>query len=187
MPRQGLSQDVVLRAAVDLIEEGGLPHFSMGELARRLQVKPASLYNHVESLEQLLTLVGDQWVPAIKYLRILCLSGLFMPLMICSANILNANGRSDTTLYLEIMKTALAVIPVLAGIFSGMEALLWATVAVSAASYLVYAAMVSRSVDYPVLRQLSDIAPYFIVSAVMAAAVWLLSWLPLQTKQEPLL
>ena len=54
MPRQGLSQDVVLRAAVDLIEEGGLPHFSMGELARRLQVKPASLYNHVESLEQLL-------------------------------------------------------------------------------------------------------------------------------------
>lgn len=126
-----------------------------------------------------LTLVGEQWVPAIKYLRILCLSGLFMPLMICSANILNANGRSDTTLYLEIMKTALAVIPVLAGIFSGMEALLWATVAVSAASYLVYAAMVSRSVDYPVLRQLSDIAPYFIVSAVMAAAVWLLSWLPL--------
>ena len=62
MPRQGLSQDVVLRAAVDLIEEGGLPHFSMGELARRLQVKPASLYNHVESLEQLLALVGDDAV-----------------------------------------------------------------------------------------------------------------------------
>lgn len=126
-----------------------------------------------------LTLVGEQWVPAIKYLRILCLSGLFMPLMICGANILNANGRSDTTLYLEIMKTALAAVPVLAGIFFDIEALLWATVAVSAVSYLAYAVMVSRSVDYPVLCQLSDIAPHFIVSAVMAAAVWLLSWLPL--------
>ena len=60
-----------------------------------------------------LTLVGEQWVPAVGYLRILCLSGLFIPLMMCSSNIINANGRSDTTLYLEIMKTVLAVIPVL--------------------------------------------------------------------------
>lgn len=126
-----------------------------------------------------LTLVGDQWIPAIKYLRILCLSGLFMPLMICSANILNANGRSDTTLYLEITKTALAAIPVLAGIFFSLEALLWATVAVSAVSYLIYAAAVAGSVDYPVQRQLCDILPFFLVSAAMAAIVYCFSWLPL--------
>ena len=126
-----------------------------------------------------LTLVGDQWIPAIGYLRILCLSGLFMPLMICSANIINANGRSDTTLYLEIMKTLLAAIPVLAGIFYSIEALLWCTVAVSAVSYLVYAVQVSKSVDYPVMSQLKDILPYFLVSAFMAAAVFCLSFLPL--------
>lgn len=125
-----------------------------------------------------LTLVGEQWIPAIGYLRILCLSGLFMPLMICSANILNANGRSDTTLYLEIMKTLLAVFPVLAGVFISIEALLWSTVAVSAVSYLVYAVCVSKSVDYPVGRQLLDILPYFGVSAFMAAAVFCLSFLP---------
>lgn len=125
-----------------------------------------------------LTLVGEQWVPAVGYLRILCLSGLFIPLMMCSSNIINANGRSDTTLYLEIMKTVLAVIPVLAGIFISMEALLWCTVAVSAVSYLVYALMVSRSVDYPVRAQLKDIAPYFVSSAVMASVVFCLSWLP---------
>ena len=126
-----------------------------------------------------LTLVGDQWIPAIGYLRILCLSGLFIPLMICSANILNANGRSDTTLYLEIMKTLLAVFPVLAGVFISIEALLWCTVAVSAVSYLVYAVCVSRSVDYPVWRQLRDILPYLLVSAFMASAVFCLSFLPL--------
>lgn len=126
-----------------------------------------------------LTLVGDQWIPAIGYLRILCLSGLFMPLMICSANIINANGRSDTTLYLEIMKTLLAAVPVLAGIFYSIEALLWCTVAVSAVSYLVYAVQVSKSVDYPVMLQLKDILPYFLVSAFMAAAVFCLSFLPL--------
>lgn len=125
-----------------------------------------------------LVLAGRQWVPAIGYLRILCLSGLFIPLMICSANIINANGRSDTTLYLEIMKTALAVLPVLAGIFISIEALLWCTVAVSAVSYIVYAVMVSRSVDYPVRDQIADILPFFSVSAVMALAVFCISFLP---------
>ena len=60
MPRQGLSRDGVLQAAIALIEEQGAARFSMGELARRLQVKPASLYNHVESLDQLLALVGEE-------------------------------------------------------------------------------------------------------------------------------
>lgn len=126
-----------------------------------------------------LTLVGEQWIPAIGYLRILCLSGLFVPLMICSANILNANGRSDTTLRLEIMKTALAVIPVLAGIYISMEALLWSAVAVSALSYLVYAAMVSRHVGYSVASQLKDIFPFLLVSLVMAAVVYCVSYVPL--------
>ena len=62
MPRQGLSQEQVIQAAADLIEENGIPHFSMGELARRLQIKPASLYNHIESIEQLLDLVGNDAV-----------------------------------------------------------------------------------------------------------------------------
>lgn len=127
----------------------------------------------------ILTLIGDQWVPAIKYLRILCLSGLFIPLMVCSANIINANGRSDTTLYLEIMKTVLAGIPVLAAIFLDIEAMLWSTVAVSAVSYLVYAVKVSESVDYPVREQIRDILPYLGISVAMAAIVFCLSFLPL--------
>ena len=124
-----------------------------------------------------LTLIGEQWIPAAGYLRILCMAGLFIPLMICSANIINADGRSDITLYLEIFKTSLAVFPVLAGIFISIEALLWTTVAVSAISYLAYAVAVSRLAGYPVLRQLKDIFPFFAVSAVMAAAVFCFSFL----------
>lgn len=126
-----------------------------------------------------LVLVGDQWIPAVGYLRILCLSGLFIPLMICSANILNANGDSGKTLRLEIMKTGLSVIPVLAGIFISIEALLWSTVAISAVSYLIYASVVAKSVDYPVKEQLADILPYFLVSAVMASVVFCISYIPM--------
>ena len=58
MPRQGLNRDSVVEASVRLVEEKGYAAFSMGELAKRLNVKTASLYNHVESLDALFTEVG---------------------------------------------------------------------------------------------------------------------------------
>lgn len=75
MPRQGLSRESVVRAAVALIEEKGVPQFSMGALARRLQVKPASLYNHIESFEQLLTLVGETAVHQLVTLETQAIAG----------------------------------------------------------------------------------------------------------------
>ena len=50
MPRQGLGKEKVVQAAVELIEENGLARFSMAELAKKLDIKTASLYNHVEKL-----------------------------------------------------------------------------------------------------------------------------------------
>ena len=58
MPRQGLGKERVVQEAAALIEEKGLDDFSMGELAKRLNVKTASLYNHVESLDSLLEEAG---------------------------------------------------------------------------------------------------------------------------------
>ncbi|WP_458863133.1 TetR/AcrR family transcriptional regulator [Acidaminobacterium chupaoyuni] len=58
MPRQGLNQESVVEASIRLIEEKGYAAFSMGELAKSLNIKTASLYNHVESLDSLFTEVG---------------------------------------------------------------------------------------------------------------------------------
>lgn len=62
MPRQGLCRDGIVRTAIALIEDKGISRFSMGELARQLHVRTASLYNHVDSLEHLLELVGNEAV-----------------------------------------------------------------------------------------------------------------------------
>lgn len=58
MPRRGLNRDSVVEASIRLIEEKGYAAFSMGELAKSLNVRTASLYNHVESLDALFTEVG---------------------------------------------------------------------------------------------------------------------------------
>ncbi len=58
MPRHGLNRESVVEASVQYIEEKGYAAFSMGELAKSLNVKTASLYNHVESVDALFTEVG---------------------------------------------------------------------------------------------------------------------------------
>ena len=119
----------------------------------------------------ILTFFGDQWLPAVGYLRIMCFSGLFLPLMMCSANVINADGRSDITLVLEILKTVMGLIPVVFGIIFSVEALLWSMVGVSFILFVVHAAYVSKVIHYSVGRQLADILPTMCVSIVMALIV----------------
>ena len=128
----------------------------------------------------MITVFGEQWLPAVKYLRILCFSGLFLPLMLSCVNVINADGRSDITLKLEIIKTSMGVVPVLFGIFISVEAMLWSMIAVSAVLYLIHAFYVSKLIPYSVGRQLADIFPILVISAFMALIVNLFNYLDIR-------
>ena len=58
MPKKGLSSGEILEAAERLVQERGYDHFSLRELAARLEVKPASLYNHIGDIDELNTAVA---------------------------------------------------------------------------------------------------------------------------------
>ena len=53
MPRQGLNRENVIDAAIKLIEEKGYSNFSINELAKSLNVRPASLYNHIVNIDEI--------------------------------------------------------------------------------------------------------------------------------------
>ena len=65
MPKRGLNREIVVDAAIDLIEKTGYENFSMRELAGKLRVKPASLYNHIEGAEALRLEVGRHAISAL--------------------------------------------------------------------------------------------------------------------------
>lgn len=60
MPRNGLTKEIVVNAAIELIKEKGSQAFTMNELARRLDIKPASLYNHIQSIDELTDEAGSR-------------------------------------------------------------------------------------------------------------------------------
>jgi len=51
--RAGLDKDTVIQAAAELVDEQGIEHLSLIQLAERLHVRSPSLYNHVKGLGEL--------------------------------------------------------------------------------------------------------------------------------------
>ncbi len=55
MAQKGLNHAHIMEVAVKLVEEKGYDHFSLRELAARLDVRPASLYNHIDGIGEINT------------------------------------------------------------------------------------------------------------------------------------
>lgn len=58
MFHKGLNRRLIIEAATKLLEEDGLQTFSMRKLAEKLNIKTASLYAHIESMDALFTEIG---------------------------------------------------------------------------------------------------------------------------------
>lgn len=75
MARQGLTRDDLVRASIELIETEGFHAFSARELAARLHIKAASLYNHVRSMDELYTEVGRYAIAELKNAQLAAIGG----------------------------------------------------------------------------------------------------------------
>lgn len=63
--RRTLTREKVLDQASDIIATEGLDHLTIRALANRLEVRPQSIYNYVDSLNDLLDQVGVEFVKEI--------------------------------------------------------------------------------------------------------------------------
>lgn len=53
MAQKGISKDLILAKAIEIIERTGNPVISMRDIAEELRIKTPSLYNHVKSMNDL--------------------------------------------------------------------------------------------------------------------------------------
>ena len=75
MARQGLTRADIIGAAIEMIESEGLHSFSLRELANRLHIKAASLYNHIRSSDELHTEIGYYAISELKKAQLDALAG----------------------------------------------------------------------------------------------------------------
>lgn len=57
--KRGLNRQIIVTEAIRMVEEQGYDRLSVRELAGRLGIKPASLYNHIEGIEDLAVSIAE--------------------------------------------------------------------------------------------------------------------------------
>lgn len=132
-------------------------------------------------------LLTDKWLPCVPYLQILCISYASWPIITGNPQGINAIGRSDVMLKLEIFKKVIGVIILVVAIPLGIYAMLLGILASNAISVVINAISLRKHLHYGFREQLKDLLPQWILSIVMGAAVYTISFIGLVAWQTLLL
>lgn len=123
--------------------------------------------------EPLIVLVlTDKWLPAVPFLQIYCISYAVWPLHTANLQAINALGRSDIFLKLEILKKVIGIIILLFSVKYGVYAIAFGEVFISLLSTLINAYPNKNLLKYGFKEQFSDILPSLIISIFMGLVVY---------------
>ena len=122
-------------------------------------------------------LLGEQWLPCIPFLRIFSLYYALFPIHTANRNAIKAMGRSDIFLKLEILKRILDFAFVLVTLFIGVRAMAIGLLIEGVLCLFINAFPNRKLCGYAFSEQVRDIFPAFLLSAVMGAVVFALTFL----------
>ncbi len=133
---------------------------------------PVMLGMFVTSRLLIQVLFGNQWLPSVPYLQILCLGGILWPLHVLNLNTLLAQGHSKLFFRLEVIKKIIGVAILGTACFFGITAIAWSIVATSLISFAINAHYSGRFLNYGIMKQGLDLVPYTLAGLGMALFVW---------------
>lgn len=113
----------------------------------------------------------DKWIPSLPYLRIFCISYMFYPIHTANLTAINAQGRSDIFLKLEIVKKTIGVIVILISLNYGILAIAIGELIVSFLGQIINSWPNKKLLRYSYFEQLSDIFPNIIQALIMGGIV----------------
>lgn len=119
-----------------------------------------------------LGLLGEKWLDCVPYLRIMCVAYSFWPIHITNLQAVNAAGRSDMFLKLEVIKKSMGIIGLVVGIQFGPLVLMAIKAGLDFLSTFVNAWPNKKLLGYGIFNQWADILPSVAVSLIMCAAVY---------------
>lgn len=125
-------------------------------------------------------LLTDKWLPCVPYLRIMCLVYATWPIQVANLQIINAIGRSDIFLRLEIIKKVLITIAIVITFKHGILAIVAGQLVTAIMSIFLNSHYSGKFINYSTLEQLKDLLPMTILAAIMATIVYFLGFLNTQ-------
>ena len=117
-------------------------------------------------------LLTDQYLPAIPMLRLLCIAYATWPLHVANLQAINALGRSEIFLKLEIIKKIVNVIALIISIPHGIYVMVAMRAVTDFVCTFINAYPNKKLLNYSFFEQWKDVFPSLLLSAVMCAIVY---------------
>jgi len=123
----------------------------------------------------------EKWLPCVPYLRIYCFIYAFYPVHTANLQAINAQGRSDVFLKLEIIKKiyGLATLCFTVFCFKSPLAIAFGVAATTLLSCFVNASPNKKLLSYSYAEQMKDIFPAFALSLTMGGLVYCITFIGL--------
>lgn len=126
----------------------------------------------------------DKWLPSVPFLQIFCMTYALMPIHTANLQAINALGRSDIFLRLEVIKKIIGLVILAISLPFGIYAIAVGQVISGIISTFINARPNRRLLDYSYLEQWKDIMPSFVISIGMGSVVYLVNYAALLAWQQ---
>ena len=122
-------------------------------------------------------LLTEKWLPAVPFIQIFCAGYALWPIHTANLQAINALGRSDIFLKLEIIKKLLGVVVLIVSIPFGVYAVATSIVVGGVLASFINAYPNTQLLNYSIREQWQDVIPSFLLSIVMGAVIYTIHWL----------
>lgn len=126
-------------------------------------------------------LLTDKWLPSVPFMQLSCIIYALWPIHTANLQAINAVGRSDVFLKLEIIKKAINIAVLFITVPRGIYAMLIGSCCTSFVNAAVNAWPNKKLLNYSYFEQVKDILPSFVLSLIMCALCFLVFLLHLGT------
>jgi len=125
----------------------------------------------------ILAILGDQWLPAVPMLQLLCVFGLLFPINTQNVNILNVVGRSDLYLKLQLILQLLVIPNAIAGVLWGVNGLILGQILIAMLGAFLFTREATKFHDYTLKAQIADLLPSALFALLIGGVVFVVGLL----------
>lgn len=122
-------------------------------------------------------LITDKWLPSVPYLQIFCFVYAIWPIHTVNLQAINAIGRSDVSLKLQIIKRSLDLGILAVTVFWGVYAIAVGALVSGILTSFINAYPNKRLINYSYHEQIKDILPSLLLSASLSLVVMIVSFI----------
>jgi len=113
------------------------------------------------------SLIGDQWLPIVPYMRVLCLAAMVSPLTTINLNLLYVKGRTDLVLKLDLIKKPIGIAVIFATMWFGLMPMVIGKAVFECIALAFNCYYTHKVLNYGLMKQLREILPTAFRSLVM--------------------